>query len=349
MAFLEIALRNAARGYRVHPLRGKDAFLKDWPNVATRDEAQIRAWAVKFPDYNCGIAAGPDVAIVDSDRVSRLKELCGEHAAEWFNTFSVTSGRPDRAHFYYRMTDDVRAFGNKKWSEPGINGNVFEVKVHGGQVVAEGSTHPVTGAVYRVTQDIPLIPFPAGLMALMRECYGKDNAGPRERVPREKISEGSRHDALVKEAGRVLRVTEMSKHVLTAHLQDFNELWMETPLDSEEVERVAMSCNWKPEPEVGKVFIGEPAAPPEQALPPRARPTYPIAVWDGTAAGEFAKICTHDNNIPRKFFVEAWNCILGAVVGDRLTAPVDGGIPRSYTFLITKAGKGKGTVVISIL
>jgi hypothetical protein len=97
-------------------------------------------------------------------------------------------------------------------------------------------------------------------MALIRECYGKEN-GPRERVPREKIGEGGRHDALVREARRILRVTEMSKHVLTAHLQDFNEQWLEPPIDSEEVERVAMSCNWKLEPEVGKVTIGKPTAP----------------------------------------------------------------------------------------
>ncbi len=254
--FLEIALRNAARGFRVHPLRGKDALIKDWPNAATTDKKQIQEWAAKFPDYNVGVAGGPDVAIVDSDRVSRLKELAGERAAEWFSTFSVTSGRPDRAHFYYRMTDEVREFGNKKWAEPGIKGNVFEVKVHGGQVVAEGSVHPDTGQEYRITQDVPLIPFPAGLMALIRECYGKDNAGPRERVPREKISEGGRHDALVKEAGRVLRVTEMSKPVLAAHLQDFNEQWLEPPLVAEEVERVALSCNWKPEPPQLQAFIG---------------------------------------------------------------------------------------------
>jgi len=97
---------------------------------------------------------------------------------KWFDTtYSVSSGRPDRAHFYYRMTDEVREFGNKKWAEPGIDGNVFEVKVHGGQVVAEGSIRPDTGQVYRITQDLPLIPFSAGLMALLRECYGKDN-GP---------------------------------------------------------------------------------------------------------------------------------------------------------------------------
>src|SRR5579871_1443955 len=222
MSFLEIALRNAARGFRVHPLRGKDAFLKDWPNVATRDEAQIRAWAERYSGHNVGVAGGPDVCIVDSDRVSRLKELAGDHAAEWFHTFSVTSGRPDRAHFYYRMTDGARELGNKTWAEKDIKGNLFELKVHGGQVVAEGSVHPDTGNVYKIVQDLPLIPLPAGLLALMRECLGKD-VNPRERVPREPIREGGRHNALVSEAGRVLRVTQMSKHVLTAHLQDFNE------------------------------------------------------------------------------------------------------------------------------
>ena len=29
--FLEIALRNAARGFRVMPIKGKNAFLLDWP------------------------------------------------------------------------------------------------------------------------------------------------------------------------------------------------------------------------------------------------------------------------------------------------------------------------------
>jgi len=36
----------------------------------------------------------------------------------------------------------------------------------------------------------------------------------------------------------------MSKSVLTAHLQDFNEQWLYPPLENAEVERVATSCNW---------------------------------------------------------------------------------------------------------
>ena len=96
--FLDIALRNAARGFRVMPIKGKTAFLPNWPTLATTDEVQIREWAKQFPNYNCGVAGGPDISILDSDRVSRLRELCGQNCAEWFHTYSVSSGRPDRAH-----------------------------------------------------------------------------------------------------------------------------------------------------------------------------------------------------------------------------------------------------------
>jgi len=304
MAFLEIALRNSRRGFRVHPLRGKNAFLEDWPNIATTDEAVIRSWAAKFPNYNCGIAAGPDVAIVDSDRVSRLKELAGEHAAEWFHTYSVSSGRPDRAHFYYRMTDGARDLGNKPWAEKNNGGNIFELKVHGGQVVAEGSVHPDTGNVYKIVQDLPLIPFPAGLLALMRECLGKD-AQQRERVPREPIGEGGRHNALVSEAGRILRVTEMSKHVLTAHLLDFNEQWLDPPLTDEEVERIAHSCNWLPELPPPEVTIGS---------------SNQVTDW----RTHYHSVEQHDHVGPPSFLIEGFLPVqsimgIGAFVGQKKT------------------------------
>ena len=241
--FLEIAVRNARRGFRVHPLRGKDAFLTDWPNVATTAEEQITKWAAKFPDYNCGVAAGLDIAIVDSDRVSRLRELAGEDAAEWFNTYSVASGRPDRAHFYYRMTDEVREFGNKRWAEPEIDGNVFEVKVQGGQVVAAGSVHPDTGQVYRVTQDLPLIPFPAGLMSLIRECYLKTNpTGKREwNLP---VHDGEgRDDFLISQAGK-LRNAGASETIIRAQLEEWNAdpAILADPKSDEDLDRIARSA-----------------------------------------------------------------------------------------------------------
>jgi hypothetical protein len=258
--FLTIALRNAARGFRVMPLRPaeKVPFLTDWPNRATTDEATIRQWAAKWPHFNCGVAGGPDVVILDSDRVSRLKELAGEHAAEWSNTYSVTSGRPDRAHFYYRMTDEVKEFGNKRWAEAGIDGNVFEVKVHGGQVTAEGSTHPDTGAVYKITQDLPLLTFPAGLMALIRDCYAKTNpTGKREWTLPVHDGEG-RDDFLISQAGK-LRSAGASEVIIRAQLEEWNSdpSVMADPKSEADLDRIARSAARydvpAPEP---RAFIG---------------------------------------------------------------------------------------------
>ena len=151
MRFLEIALRNAARGFRVHPLRGKEAFLKGWPGLATTDEKQIGNGP-----RNSGLqlrrGGRLDVIILDSDRVSRLKELCGVRWSEWFSTYSVSSGRPDRAHFYFLSVPEVLEFGNRKHEEPGIVGNIFEIKGKGAQVTAEGSVHPGTGGAYTITK-----------------------------------------------------------------------------------------------------------------------------------------------------------------------------------------------------
>jgi hypothetical protein len=241
--FLEVALRNAARGFRVMPIKGKDAFLKGWPKLATTDEKQIREWAAKFPDYNCGVAGGVDITIVDSDRASRLKGLCGENWSEWFDTYSVSSGRPDRAHFYFRTIREVMEFGNKRHKEPGADGNVFEVKTKGAQVTAEGSTHPDTGEVYTVTQNLPLLAFPIGLLGLFRELYANANpSGKREwRLP---VHDGEgRDDYFISQAGK-LRNAGASEAIIRAQLEEWNEdpAIMADPKSNEDLDRIARSA-----------------------------------------------------------------------------------------------------------
>jgi hypothetical protein len=308
MSFLEIALRNAARGFRVHPLRGKDAILRGWPAIATTDEAQIRAWAGPYADYNVGVAAGhPDpgaafvVAVVDSDRLSRLKELAGEHAAEWFHTYSVSSGRPDRAHFYYVMSDGARNLGNKAWSENGIAGNVFELKVYGGQVVAEGSIHPDTGNVYKIVQDLPLIPFPAGLLALMRECLARADSQGRESAP----VEGNRNNYLTSVGGK-LRHMGFSRDALEVSLLQHNADICQPPLDDEEVKRIAAS--------VARYDV--PETPPE------------ITIGGNKPAGDWRShyhtVEQHDKVGPPSFLIEGFLPVqsimgIGAFVGQKKT------------------------------
>lgn len=347
-SFLTIALRNAARGFRVMPLRGKEAFLRNWPQLATTDETRIHEWAAKFPEYNCGVAGGSDLIILDSDRVSRLKELSGEHS-EWFNTYAVSSGRPDRAHFYFRATPEALNFGNKKWKEPDVDGHVFELKGKGAQVTAEGSVHPVTGGTYAVIQDGPLIPFPVGLLALLREIHGKANpSGKREWALPVHDGEG-RDDFFTQQAGR-LRNVGADEETILFHLQKLNSdpTVIADPKSDEDLERIARSVARYDVPAPDPVVvIGSPKAEPEPAkLPERTRPVYPMSAWDGTAVDTFARLCADDNNIPMKMYAEAFRCVLGAVVGDRLTCPgVDGAIPRTYTILVAPKGKGKGSAI----
>ena len=347
--FVSIALRNASRGFRVLPLRGKEAFLRNWPQLATTNETRIREWAVKFPDYNCGVAGGSDVIILDSDRVSRLKQLSGGHWAEWFNTFAVSSGRPDRAHFYFLATPEALNFGNKKWKEPDVDGHVFEVKGSGTQVTAEGSVHPVTGGTYAIIQDLPLISFPVGLLAKLREIHSKANpSGKREWNLPVQDGEG-RDDFLVQQAGK-LRHAGASEAVIRAHLEELNSdpSVIADPKSDEDLDRIARSAARYDVPAPPPVaVIGGPKAEPDPAnLPERIRPAYPISAWDGTAVGAFAKLCGADNNIPLKMYAEAFRCVLGAVVGDRLSCPgVDGAVPRTYTVIVAPKGKGKGTAI----
>ncbi len=112
------------------------------------------------------------------------------------------------------------------------------------------------------------------------------------------------------------------------------------PLEEEEVKEIAKhAADWKlPELEpvvtIGggkraEVLDAEDAEDME-AMP---RPKYPDEVWDGTPYGEFADLCTEGNFIPKKFFSESLT-VVGAVVGDRLTCPITGVNPRSYTIII---------------
>jgi len=349
MSFLDVGLRNSARGFRVIPLRGKEAFLRNWPQLATTDKTRIREWATKFPEYNCGVAGGSDVIILDSDRVSRLKELSGECWAAWFNTYAVSSGRPDRAHFYFRATPDAISFGNKKWKEPDIDGHVFEIKGSGTQVTAEGSVHPITGETYKVTQDLSLIPFPAGLLEILRETYGKANpSGKRDWALPVHDGEG-RDDFLIQQAGK-LRNAGASEDIIRAHLEELNSdpAVIADPKSDADLDRIAQSAARYevPAPDPVVVMGSKRPEPAPAKLPDRMRPVYPISAWDGTVVGDFANLCANDNNVPKKMYAESFRCALGAVVGDRISCPtVDGAVPRTYTIILAPKGKGKGTAI----
>jgi hypothetical protein len=250
MSFLEIATRNAARGFRVHPLHTKDKLpiLSGWPDQATTDAATIEQWAEQFPDANCGAAVGPDLCVLESDDLARLKELLGP--VQIPDTYTVQA-RDNRPHFYFRPTAKTLECGNRTLA------GVFEFKQSRLQVVAEGSTHPC-GATYRVIDDSPIIPLPDELMAALVRLYLDGKAQEtREAGP----VEGGRNNYLTSVGGK-LREAGLSRDALELALLQHNEDVCQPPLDDDEVRRIAASvARYSVPAPVGEVTIGKPDAP----------------------------------------------------------------------------------------
>lgn len=357
--FLDIALEHAARGLFVFPVaKDKSTRTAHGFKDATTDPDKIREWWAKMPAANPGLYPGAsDVLVLDVDYglTDMASFLAWMERNRLPRTYTVRSGsRPQfKVHLYFHgAMGDVG-----EWHLDGCSG---QIKSLGGYVLAAGSEalhgekHDRPGLPYEVIDGTlgNFAPTPDVIRHLRKP---EKTATNNSQVPKSRwnlpVHAGENRTGFLMEQTGAMRNLGCGKDAILARMIELNEdpSVIADPVDHERLERTAENCAKLPLPEVAPIVeLGRPSAPPEAApLPERKRPDYPIAVWDGTAAGEFAKICASDNNIPRKFFVEAWLTILGAVVGDRLTCPARGGITRFFTFLILAAGKGKGTVISS--
>lgn len=68
---------------------------------------------------------------------------------------------------------------------------------------------------------------------------------------------------------------------------------------------------------------------------------YPVAIFDGTLAGEFAERCTKGNHIAKELFIEAFLTVLGAVLGNQLRGDQKGMFPRQYMIAVAPPQSGK--------
>jgi hypothetical protein len=241
--FLEIALRNAARGYRVHPTNGKVPIIPGWPDLATTDPATIEQWAEQHPDANCGVAVGPDLCVLESDDLAKLKELL--NGVEIPATYTVQA-RDNRPPFYFRQTAKTTLSGNRTLA------GIFEFKQNRLQVIGEGSTHP-SGAAYQIVHDSPIVDLPDELMtALVRLDMEAKAAQGKDAAP----VEGSRNNYLTSVAGK-LRNAGLGADALKLALLQHNADVCTPPLTDEEVEHIAASVARYDVPEpVGEVIVG---------------------------------------------------------------------------------------------
>lgn len=108
MTLRDAALRYATSGWRVFPVsRSKVPLVADWPNVATTDLAQVRAWWDAWPKASIGYATGELVAIdVDGAQGIETRRETEAQGLEWPVTLTAFTGRAGGGiHAYYRVPE----------------------------------------------------------------------------------------------------------------------------------------------------------------------------------------------------------------------------------------------------
>jgi hypothetical protein len=151
---LDSALTLARRGFRVFPLPVDDVnvpsrelktpHMKNWPQLATSNKKQIRAWWAEA-DYNIGLATGRGIVVLDYD----MKD--GQLGAKALATHDMLGLPMDGlkvetptggVHLYFKTEQTIHNSASK------IAKNV-DVRGDGGYVVAPGST--IHGVPYAAT------------------------------------------------------------------------------------------------------------------------------------------------------------------------------------------------------
>lgn len=177
---LDHALALAAKGFRVFPLipNGKTPAIKQWPDKATTDEAQIRRWWPNGSERNIGVATGQGLVVLDVD-VKNGAKGAESYAAldlvhEFPETYTVTTPTGGK-HAYFRSDADVRNSASKI-------GAGIDIRGTGGFVVGPGSS--LGEASYCACSDtVPVHELPASVATMAGLSSRADGAGDRQTSP----------------------------------------------------------------------------------------------------------------------------------------------------------------------
>jgi hypothetical protein len=173
----EFALRLAASGFCVFPCapNSKLPAIKDFPNKATTDPAQVEAWWNGQP-RNIGIstshfAAGEALVVVDVDVKAKKRgdlsllqlEMDGFELPETLEVQTPSGGK----HLYYRTPKALRQ--GVDTLGPGI-----DTRSLGGYVLGPGSE--IDGRVYEITHKAQIAPAPEWLVARLGQAKERSAA-----------------------------------------------------------------------------------------------------------------------------------------------------------------------------
>lgn len=159
----------AHRGFFLFPLPpGEKRTEPGQLARATNDAAEMARWPA---DANVGVACRPSgIVVLDLDRhddgrdgIAMFGQLCGQHRRPWPGTLTVKTPR-EGLHLYFRAPSGVVVSSIGRW--PGIDVRAPGRRL-GGYVVGPGSI--VGGREYVIEQDVPLLPLPVWLAALLAD------------------------------------------------------------------------------------------------------------------------------------------------------------------------------------
>lgn len=179
------AIALAAKGFKVFPIQAGAKFpplIKDWPTLATSDEATVVSWWTQWPDANIGIhTAGLLVVDVDPKKGGdeSFKQLEKEHGLpETLTTITPTGGR----HLFYSLPAGAAGVAN---SVERI-GKGLDVRSANGYVVAPGSV--VERGRYRFAGECGLQAAPESLISAAGTApESRTHTGPVPDAPEEVI------------------------------------------------------------------------------------------------------------------------------------------------------------------
>ncbi len=355
MSFLEIALAHAALGLYVFPVaKDKSTLTAHGFKDGSIDPERIRAWWTKFPSSNPGFAPGVSgVAVLDIDHgltdMASFLAWCSRNGIP--ATYTVRSGsRPEfKVHMYFRgAIPDVGI-----WELDGCSG---QVKSLGGYVLAAGSE-----ALHGANHDKPGAPYEAicgtlGVFTALPDVIRQlrkpmPEVTSSSKVPktawRLPVHEAENRTGFLLEQTGAMRNLGCGKDAILARMVELNDdpEIIADPVDAERLESTAANCAKFPVPapvpvvRIGSASTSQPeAAPLAEATP---RPVYPDDAWTDTLYGEFADIVCRDNFIPRKFPVESFRVLTGALVGNQVTCGMAGVRMREYLVAIGHPQSGK--------
>jgi hypothetical protein len=304
---------------------------KGGKDLATLDEATIRAWWAAAPDANVGIATAPSGLVVLDVDIAKGKQGAASLAlidAQLTATTMAITGSGGMHALYARPAGAApyTSIGRPDQPYPGLD------VIGNGYIVAAPSRH-YTGGTYRWHATVPVAPLP-DVLELVRQSRATVHVVSSGDIGAAAIPEGGRNNAMFRLAA-ALRATGIDGEALHAACIMENRRRFSPPLGDDELAKLVQNVMRRVQPDrdvaLGAVLSDELRG----MLPGGAAP-------DAPPAGAIPDAATVLELIPQ-MRIEAELPVVHLPF-DKLDAKIGGLRVHSTTLLIGGTGKGKSSL-----